>query len=219
MNGRRTGKDFWNDDEQTPEDIERGEQNRYRVLAELIEHALSTEKVLDAARVAKWHKECFSGLSFVSAADECLLGAYRGSNHPRLREMAVSVGGAPGSPAREVPRQVESLLRELDKRLSVLARRVDINRNKSRTQLRAIVQVAGWAHGEWVRIHPFANGSGRTARLIANWVLVRFRLLPVMGIRPRPQHQTYAQAAAASMRGDHSEITRFIMNLLENAES
>jgi len=34
-------------------------------------------------------------------------------------------------------------------------------------QLAAIVEVCAWAHAEWVRIHPFANGNGRTARL---WV-------------------------------------------------
>ena len=34
---------------------------------------------LNATRVAKWHKECLSGLSYVSKGlNECLLGAYRG---------------------------------------------------------------------------------------------------------------------------------------------
>jgi fido (protein-threonine AMPylation protein) len=218
MNRRRTRKDFWNDDETTLDDIERGEQNRYRVLEELIEHALSIDPALDAARVAKWHKECFSGLSYVSAADECLLGAFRGSDPPRLRDMVVGVGGVRGSPPRDVQRQLDKFFSELQKRVGALARRIDIDRDKSPMQLREIAQIAGWAHGEWVCIHPFANGSGRTARLIANWVLVRFRLLPVVGIRPRPQHRSYAQAAAASMRGDHSEITQFILHLLEDVE-
>lgn len=104
---------------------------------------------------------------------------------------------------------------QLQKRMSILAAKIKIDQDKSKEELLQIAEVAGWAHGEWVRIHPFANGSGRTARLIANWVLSRFRLLPVVGIRPRPEHP-YEPAAVASMRGDHRKITQFIMALLED---
>jgi hypothetical protein len=30
------------------------------------------------------------------------------------------------------------------------------------------------AHTRWVEIHPFVNGNGRTARMWANWILVRY---------------------------------------------
>src|SRR3989304_5096441 len=89
MSRPRKPKNFWGDGETTPEDIKRGTANRLQVLKGLIQHALSTEP-LDASRVAQWHKDCFSGLSYVSVTDECLLGAYRGTNHPRLKKMPVS---------------------------------------------------------------------------------------------------------------------------------
>ena len=50
-----------------------------------------------------------------------------------------------------------------------------------------MTDLAGGAHAEWVRIHPFANGNGRTARLWANYLLVRYGLIPVVRLRPRPE--------------------------------
>jgi len=76
----------------------RGIANRQQVLTDLIQHALST-RPLDASRVAQWHKGCFLGLSYVGVNDECMLGAYRGTDHPRLKDMIVSVGGMEGAPS------------------------------------------------------------------------------------------------------------------------
>ena len=155
------------------------------------------------------------GLSYVT--DESWLGAYSGSDHPDLKGMVVGVGGEKGTPPHRVKTQVEKFFSQLQARMDALAAVIKPDEDKSRQELRQIAEVAGWAHGEWVRIHPFANGCGRTARLIANWVLSRFRLLPVVGIRPRPEHP-YGPAAAA-MHGDHSKITSFILHLLEGVPS
>ncbi len=205
-------KDFWDDSETTQKEIERGARNRKQVLADLIRHALSNQ-ALNAACVAQWHKDCFSGLA--GASNECFLGAYRGSRHPRLKNMRVVVDAMEGAPAHAVIGELNKFFRQLQDRVSNLEAQIKIDQDKSKNELRRVAELAGWAHGEWVRIHPFANGSGRTARLIANWVLSRFRLLPVVGIRPRPEHP-YGQAAVASMRGDHRRITRFIVDLFEN---
>ena len=34
--------------------------------------------------------------------------------------------------------------------------------------LAAVIDLSAWAHAEWVRMHPFANGNGRTARIWAS---------------------------------------------------
>lgn len=41
------------------------------------------------------------------------------------------------------------------------------------------IQFAAWCHAEFVRIHPFEDGNGRTARLIMNYILMENRFLPV----------------------------------------
>ena len=41
------------------------------------------------------------------------------------------------------------------------------------------IETAAWIHAEFVRIHPFIDGNGRTARLIMNYSLMRDGFLPV----------------------------------------
>jgi hypothetical protein len=65
----------------------------------------------------------------------------------------------------------------------------------------SLIDVAGWAHAEWVRIHPFANGNGRTARIWANVILMRYGIEPVVRLRPRPDNG-YGDAGAKAMHGD-----------------
>lgn len=41
------------------------------------------------------------------------------------------------------------------------------------------IELAAWTHAEFVRIHPFADGNGRTSRLIMNYQLMAHGFLPV----------------------------------------
>ena len=41
------------------------------------------------------------------------------------------------------------------------------------------IELAAWTHAEFVRIHPFTDGNGRTARLIMNYQLMKNGYLPV----------------------------------------
>jgi Fic family protein len=68
-------------------------------------------------------------------------------------------------------------------------------------RLAATLDVCAWVHAEWVRIHPFANGNGRTARLWANFIAMRYGLPPFVRLHPRPE-RGYGAAASAAMRGD-----------------
>ena len=75
---------------------------------------------------------------------------------------------------------------------------------------------AAIAHGEWIRIHPFANGNGRTARLWANWVSVRYALPVFVAPQPRPAGTAYAAAASASRRGDHQPMAAAFLVMLRS---
>ena len=41
------------------------------------------------------------------------------------------------------------------------------------------IELAVWTHAEFVRIHPFVDGNGRTGRLIMNYQLLKSGYLPV----------------------------------------
>lgn len=48
----------------------------------------------------------------------------------------------------------------------------------------ALATVATYIHGELVRIHPFRNGNGRTARICVNYFARRFEFFPISYGRP-----------------------------------
>ena len=82
-------------------------------------------------------------------------------------------------------------------------------------QLLSLLTLLAYAHGEWVRIHPFANGNGRTARLWANWCALRYNLPAFVRLKPRPEGSLYANAAAASMGGDHQRMIVVFAEMLD----
>lgn len=83
------------------------------------------------------------------------------------------------------------------------------------SQLRSVLTLCALTHGEWVRIHPFANGNGRTARLWANWCALRYGIRAFVRLKPRPDGPMYASAAALSMAGDHGPMVLVFKDMLE----
>jgi Fic family protein len=82
-------------------------------------------------------------------------------------------------------------------------------------QLLSVLTLCASLHGEWVRIHPFANGNGRTARLWANWAALRYGLPPFVTVKPRPAGVAYALAAYASMKHEHQVMTGVFLEMLQ----
>lgn len=41
------------------------------------------------------------------------------------------------------------------------------------------IELAAWTHAEFVKIHPYVDGNGRTSRMIMNYQLMRAGFLPV----------------------------------------
>ncbi|MCM1082377.1 MAG: Fic family protein [Clostridium sp.] len=41
------------------------------------------------------------------------------------------------------------------------------------------IELSAWTHAEFVKIHPFVDGNGRTSRMILNYQLMRAGFLPV----------------------------------------
>jgi hypothetical protein len=180
-------------------------------------HALARRRST-LANIKAWHRATMKGLEIKEAAElgvtpEDLVGNFRGP--PKLAGIGAEIGAYRGTPSNEVATQTQrfidvaqTLLAALDKRFP--ADELDAIDNDG---LRAVAEAAAWAHCEWVRIHPFGNGNGRTARLIGNAVLIRYGLLPVFGLRPRPGSD-YEDAAASAMRGDHLPMTTYVINEL-----
>ncbi len=76
----------------------------------------------------------------------------------------------------------------------------------------AVINLCAWIHSEWIRIHPFANGNGRTARIWANFMAMRYGLPPFVRLRPRPDGG-YGNACAQAMKGQRQPMERVFRHM------
>jgi len=175
-----------------------------------------------------WHRRIFAGLTSIPSA--AYLGQARGTDHPDLvdyevvlRERRAGRVLSQGVPAE----QVGSALTQLERALRATVARVDASipigtRPRSADHLLAVIELAASIHGEWIRIHPYANGNGRVARTWANWVALRYGLPPFVRIKPRPDGLVYGHVAHLSMgrppdfRGDHLPTVSVFLDLLRS---
>lgn len=191
----------WNDD--PPESGGRIVANCRALLTRLAAEAARRDLPTVAA-AQQWHRAIYDG---VALPVSYYAGEVRDDDQrfPELIGYEVTVGPNTGLAAAEVPDALASFERRAQRACSVLDELVAADRLPADDrELHAVLALCAALHGEWVRIHPFANGNGRTARVWANWAALRYGLPPFVRLRPRPEGLAYAAAAHASMRGDHA---------------
>lgn len=196
------------------------------LLAELADGA--DQRVLpDAVELRRWHTRLYQGLRAPVAG---YVGHFRGDPEvPELVDFDVGIGdllpdGLPekvGLWAEVVDGAVTRLLDLLHATVADLDARLPVGvRPEAAEDLVAVIELAARAHGEWVRIHPYVNGNGRTARLWVAFVCLRYGLPVVVAVRPRPDDDAYARASQRSMGrppdfvGDHGPTVALFTRLL-----
>ena len=176
-------------------DTPRLRSNLAKVFERVRDEALRREPLtIEVAR--GWQLDLMHGLI---PPDPNLMGGFRGE--AGLENYNVKVGDLPGVRAAEVSAELAEFDRRLRLAIAELDRLIKPDQDLTADDLAAILTLTAWAHAEWVRIHPFANGNGRTARLWVNSIAMRYGLPPFLRLRPRPGGG-YGRAAAAAMRGD-----------------
>jgi Fic/DOC family len=168
----------------------------------------SVPKINDARN---WQRDTIAGLGL---PDSKYVGRFRGE--PGLKTTRVWIGSRQGAAPSAVTSELAKFERILQRAVTKLDQLYPVDAEIDADGLAAIIDLAAWAHAEWVRIHPFANGNGRTARLWANYVFVRYGLPPVVRLRPRPDGG-YGEAAAAAMSGDWQSTALVFRKLLLDA--
>ena len=191
------------------EDSPQLRENLARVLEEIVQAAEQRETpTLEAAR--RWQIIVMQGLD---VPDSRFVGAFRGE--PGVENVQLRVRANYGVDSAKVAEE----LKRFEAKVQTLAAELDallpIGQEPDADQLAAIVDLCAWSHAEWARIHPFANGNGRTARLWANGLAMRYGLPPFIRLRPRPD-AGYGDAGAKAMQGDWEPTAVAFRRLLED---
>ena len=92
-----------------------------------------------------------------------------------LRKLNVTagIGGKSYLSYQKVPARLAAFCEELNRRRSELREKL-----ADSTDVAAIYDLSFWAHFELVTIHPWADGNGRTCRLLMNLLQWEFDVLP-----------------------------------------
>ena len=144
-------------------------------------------------------------------------GAYRGE--AGLEHYNVEVGGHLATPAERVAADLAEFDRTLTEQLEELDRTIPrghVDEDPITDHVDAVIILCAWAHGEWLRIHPFPNGNGRTARILVNSIALRYRLPAFMRVRPRPG-AAYAWVANQAMQGNWQAAIPLFVRLYKAA--
>jgi Fic/DOC family len=169
--------------------------NLAQVFGRVRDEALRREPL--SVEVARgWQCDIMNGLV---PPDPGLVGRFRGE--VGLERYDVQVGRLPGTPAPRVAAELAEFDRKLRLAVSELDSLLKPGQDLTADDVAAVLTLCAWAHSQWIRIHPFANGNGRTARLWVNSIAMRYGLPPFLRIRPRPG-DAYGRVSAAAMQGD-----------------
>ncbi|HEX4425737.1 MAG TPA: Fic family protein [Terriglobales bacterium] len=169
-------------------------RNLTRLLDE-IARAAERRAIPTVESARSWQRRFLDGLDVLLR----YVGAFRGE--PGLENIQVRIGDAYGTPPANVAEQLKRFEEVLQTIVAELDKHLLIGNELNADELAAVIDLCAWTHAEWVRIHPLANGNGRTARVWANFLAMRYGLPPFVRLRPRPD-SGYEDAAAKAMRGD-----------------
>jgi len=182
--------------------------NLEAVLEDISQWADQRDKVT-VATIKRWHRQTMTGLG---VPDPKFVGRFRGE--PGLEGEPVYIGSHQGTKAALVVGEADAFVKRLQAVSGRLDKLFSSGAELDRDGLEAVIELAAWTHSAWVRIHPFRNGNGRTARMLANAILMRYGLPPVLRLRPRPS-SPYGQAGAEGMEGNSKLMEALLRRLLK----
>ena len=183
-----------------------------QVVTDLGNRALDTERLSADSRPI--HRQLFSNLT----PDECpyYAGHYRGEAFPCLRYHHVAVDGRP---IGFLPHKVPPAMSFGAVNIRDGIRAVDATHQDAavlpRDKALAAVRLACHTFVFVLRVHPYVNGNGHTARFIVWAILSRYGYwLTAWPIEPRPPDPPYMDLVRAYRNGDHAPLETFILRAI-----
>ncbi|WP_319758581.1 Fic family protein [uncultured Sphaerochaeta sp.] len=169
--------------------VEHLEAINHREAILFIEQIISSKKILTEYTIRNIHSLILQGI------DKHNAGAYRQEN--------VLISGASHIPPKHY--EVATLMEHL------------ITEYRTRWESFHPVVRAMLLHGEFVKIHPFIDGNGRTARLLLNFELIRWGYPPVI-IRKEQRATYYAALDTAHTTMQYGPFLELVATALLESE-
>jgi Fic/DOC family len=188
-------------------------KNTAKVSSQVVNDAQSGRVPISRELARQWHFTVMSEVVVPPPFNQDDIGRFRYEPGAEDRELEIGDGFGRKIHDLPLPAEVGPLLDTFEARLNIdlaeLDKRYPGGTMPDARGISTIIEVAARAHNEWVRIHPFANGNGRTARSWANFVFARYTLRPPFRVRPRPEGG-YEEAASEGMLFNDVPMRDFI---------
>jgi len=214
----------WQEDD--PRNLSQIQTNAAQLMAEL--RANAAQRILPTPEeLCRWHARLYAGCDVPVAG---YVGHFRGD--PAVRELIdyeVGLGARlkdgtlekMGIWARQVSEEMDAVFTGLHAVISELDARLPVGKSPTTPdQILALISFTALAHGECLRVHPFANGNGRIARMLVAFICLRYGLPMFVHVKPRPESEDYIRASRDSMGrppdfiGNHSTTTAVFARML-----
>ena len=176
--------------------------------------------------VRTWHTNIHAGCTHVPVPE--YVGNFRGSSGPYLDTADVGFGRDQtgqvrflGTPPADVTAAVAKVAVDVQTTLDRFDELILDEASATPSRLNDLVVEIAKHYVEWIRIHPFADGNGRTARVLVNWILARYWQPLVLPGRPVHDRSGLVQATAPALSTppDYRAITRFLRKRLTDARN
>ena len=214
----------WQED--NPRNLALIQDNAAQLISEL--RATAAERVLPTREeLCRWHARLYAGCEVPVTG---YIGHFRGDVVVKeLIDYEVGLGARlqdgnlekMGVWARQVGGEMEGVLAGLQAVFTELDARLPVGKPATTPEeVLALISFTALAHGECLRVHPFANGNGRIARLLVAFICLRYGLPMFLHIKPRPESEDYIRASRDSMGrppdfvGNHTTTTAVFAHML-----
>jgi fido (protein-threonine AMPylation protein) len=214
----------WQEDD--PENLPLIQGNVAQLITEL--STTAADRVpLTCEELCRWHTRLYAGCEVPVAG---YVGHLRGDQAVKeLIDYEVGLGARlkdgnlekMGVWARQVRDEIEAVLAGLRAVFAEMDARLPVGKSPTnRDEILALISFTALAHGECLRVHPFANGNGRIARLLVAFICLRYGLPMFLHIKPRPESEDYIRASRDSMGrppdfvGNHTTTTAVFARML-----
>jgi fido (protein-threonine AMPylation protein) len=214
----------WQEDD--PKNLSLIQGNAEHLIAQL--RSTAAERILPTREeLCRWHSLLYAGFEVPVGG---YVGHFRGDAAvSELVDYEVGLGARlkdgnlekMGVWARLVGDEMNAVLAGLHAVFAELDARLPVGKPPTTPdQILAMISFAALAHGECLRVHPFANGNGRIARLLVAFICLRYGLPMFLHIKPRPESDDYIRASRDSMgrppdfAGNHTTTTAVFARML-----